>query len=233
MLKKEIRVIIEKSKKWGWVLEPDAQKIFTLCGFKTPQYAVAAEASEAVDIARRIGYPVVAKVVSPAILHKSDVRGVIVGIKNDLSLKKTLETFRRLEGFTGMLIAETVRGVELIIGSKNDPQFGPMILLGIGGIGVEIYKDVALRMAPLTTRDADNMIRELAAGRVLRGYRGADPVNITALCKTLVSFSRLMMEWRDFMESVDLNPVMCNSRSCIIADARILLSNPGNKGKVV
>jgi acyl-CoA synthetase (NDP forming) len=121
------------------------------------------------------------------------------------------------------MIAEMIHGIELIIGAKNDFQFGPMILLGMGGIGVEIYKDVSLRMAPLKARDADNMVSELTAHRLLTGYRGTKPINMNALKKTILSFSGLMMDLRDVAESVDLNPVMCNSKSCIIADARIML----------
>jgi acyl-CoA synthetase (NDP forming) len=90
MLKKEIEEMIEKSKKWGWVMEPDAQKIFSLYGFKTPKHAVATETKQAISVARSIGYPVVAKIVSPAIIHKSDVKGVVVGIDNDEILTKTL-----------------------------------------------------------------------------------------------------------------------------------------------
>ncbi len=122
-----------------------------------------------------------------------------------------------------MLIAEMVQGIELIIGAKNDFQFGPMILLGMGGIGVEIYKDVSLRMAPLKARDADNMINDLTARRLLTGYRGAQPINMNALKKTILSFSGLMMDLQDMAESIDLNPVICNAKSCIIADARIML----------
>jgi acetate---CoA ligase (ADP-forming) subunit beta len=223
MLKKEIKAILEKSKEWGWVLEPDAQNIFSLYGFKTPKYAVAMDAGQAIKIARAIGYPVVAKIVSPAIIHKSDVQGVVVGIKDDHLLTRTLERFSKLNGFTGMLIAEMVKGIELIIGAKNDVQFGPMILIGMGGIGVEIYKDVSLRMAPLTIKDGDNMINELIAHRLLTGYRGTEPINMGALKKTVLNFSRLMMDLQDIMESADLNPVMCNAKSCVIADARIML----------
>ncbi len=223
MLKKEMKALIEKSRPWGWVLEPDAQKIFSLSGFKTPRCDVAVSNDQAIEIARCIGYPVVAKIVSPAIIHKSDVHGVVVGIKDDDALIQTLERFRKLDGFVGMLIAEMVRGLELIIGAKNDFQFGPMVLLGMGGVGVEIYKDVSLRMAPLTARCADRMINGLAARELLAGYRGAEPVNLNALGKTIVNFSRLVMELKDEIESVDLNPVMCTAKSCTIADARIIL----------
>jgi len=223
MLKKEISEIIEKSKKWGWVLEPDAQKIFSLYGFKTPQYSVATEASQAITIAHKIGYPVVAKIVSPEIIHKSDVKGVVVGIKNDQTLTETFDRLCKLPGFAGMLIAEMVKGIELIIGAKNDFQFGPMILLGMGGVGVEIYRDVSLRMAPLKTVDADQMIQELTARKLLTGYRGSEPINMDALKKTLINFSKLMMDLQDIVESIDLNPVMCTAKSCTIVDSRIML----------
>jgi len=124
-----------------------------------------------------------------------------------------------------MLIAEMVKGLELIIGAKNDVQFGPMIMVGMGGVGVEIYKDISLRMAPLKNRDVDNMLNELAARKLLAGYRGEEAVSISALKKTILGFSRLVMEMRDFVESIDLNPVMCGAKSCVIADARIILKN--------
>ncbi len=223
MLKKEITEIIDKSRQWGWVLEPDAQKIFSLYGFKTPKYGVAKNADQAVSIARQIGYPVVAKIVSPAVIHKSDVKGVVVGIKDDETLVSTLERLSKIDGFAGMLIAEMVKGLELIIGAKNDFQFGPMVLLGMGGVGVEIYKDVSLRMAPLKDRDADHMIQELTARKLLTGYRSSEPINMNALKKTIVNFSKLMMDLRDIVESVDLNPVMCTAKTCTVVDSRIML----------
>ncbi|MEN6508657.1 MAG: acetate--CoA ligase family protein [Smithella sp.] len=223
MLKKEISEIIDKSRQWGWVLEPDAQKIFSLYGFKTPKYGVAREAEQAVSIAHQIGYPVVAKIVSPAVVHKSDVKGVVVGIKDDETLVSTLDRLSKIDGFVGMLIAEMVKGLELIIGAKNDFQFGPMVLLGMGGVGVEIYKDVSLRMAPLKDRDADHMIQELTARKLLTGYRSSEPINMNALKKTIVNFSKLMMDLQDIVESVDLNPVMCTAKTCTVVDSRIML----------
>lgn len=226
MLKRDAAEIVKKSREWGWVLEPDAMKLFSLYGFKTPRFDVATQSDQALSMARKIGYPVVAKIVSPAIVHKSDVKGVVVGIRDDETLIRTLERFQGLDGFVGMLIAEMVRGLEMIIGAKNDLQFGPMVLVGMGGVGVEIYKDVALRMAPLKARDAETMLNELTARKLLTGYRGTAPVNMEKLKKTIVRFSRLMMDLQDAVESVDLNPVMCNEKSCIIADARIILKQP-------
>ena len=164
-----------------------------------------------------------AKIVSPAVIHKSDVKGVVVGIKDDQTLVQTLTRLSKIDGFVGMLIAEMVKGLELIIGAKNDFQFGPMVLLGMGGVGVEIYKDVSLRMAPLNARDADHMIQELTARKLLFGYRGSDPINLEALKKTLISFSKLMLDLKDVVESVDLNPVMCTAKVCTVVDSRIML----------
>ncbi|HQK99136.1 MAG TPA: acetate--CoA ligase family protein [Smithellaceae bacterium] len=223
MLKKDISDLLKKSKKWGWVLEPDAQRIFSLSGFQTPMFDVATGPEEALRIVRKIGYPVVAKIVSPAVVHKSDVKGVVVGVRDDETLLAALARFQQIDGFVGMLIAEMVKGLELIIGAKNDLQFGPMILVGMGGVGVEIYKDVSLRMAPLKPRDADNMLDELTAKKLLTGYRGSEPVNLAALKRTLVNFSKLMMDLQNVVESVDLNPVMCNAKSCLVVDSRIML----------
>jgi acyl-CoA synthetase (NDP forming) len=223
MLKKEIKDILEKSRKWGWVLEPDAKKIFSLAGMKTPRFAVATDTGSSIASAHSIGYPVVAKIVSPSIVHKSDVQGVVVGIVDDKQLTRTFQRFSKLDGFAGMLIEEMIKGIELIIGCKNDLQFGPMILLGMGGVSVEIYKDVALRMAPMKTRDATSMVQELKAHKLLTGYRGSEPVNMPELRKSIINFSNLMMDLRNIAESVDLNPVICNSKHCIVADARIML----------
>ena len=225
MLNKEIKRILEKSKKWGWVLEPDAKRILSLCGFQTPRYAVAKKPDEAIAAARKIGYPVVVKIVSPEIIHKSDVKGVVVGIKDDKLLVAVLEKFRKLPGFAGMLIDEMATGVELFIGAKNDLQFGPIILLGFGGVGVEIYKDVSLRMAPLNKDNVESMMKELKAYPLLIGYRGSKPANIAVVQSTLIRFSKLMMDMQDYFDSVDLNPVMCNEKSCTVVDARIMLKD--------
>ena len=184
-------------------------------------------ADQALTAARKIGYPVVAKIVSPAVMHKSDVKGVAVGIGDDQTLLETLDRFQRIDGFKGMLVAQMVKGLELIFGAKNDVQFGPMILLGMGGVGVELYKDVVLRMAPLAKCDTERMIEGLKAGKLLLGYRGAEPVDLELLKKTLMKFSRLVMDLQEVFDSIDLNPVMCTSKDCIIADSRIILKETG------
>jgi acyl-CoA synthetase (NDP forming) len=223
MVKKEILTILKTSQKWGWVLEPEAKRIFSIEGFDVPRFGVAKVHGDVSRIGNVIGYPVVAKIVSPEVLHKSDVHGVTVGVKGDKDLEEVFERFRKIEGFEGMLVEEMISGTELIIGAKHDYQFGPMILLGFGGTGVEIYKDVSLRMAPLQEKDVDSMIDGLKAKKLLEGYRGAKPIDMKVLKRSLVEFSRLVIKLNDFVESIDLNPVMCTPDRCVIADARIIL----------
>jgi len=224
MVKKEILNIMEASRKWGWVLEPDAKRIFSLNGLDTPRFGVAATGEEVSPLGRKIGYPVVAKVVSPKVIHKSDVHGVAVGIESDEALDEAFHRFSEIDGFAGMLVEEMIPGQELIVGAKHDYQFGPMILLGIGGTGVEIYKDVSLRMAPLDEKDVDSMIHGLRAGKLLEGYRGSKPINMKELRRLLISFAMLVMKIEAAIESIDLNPVLCGSERCVVADARIILS---------
>ncbi|MEW6334339.1 MAG: acetate--CoA ligase family protein [Thermodesulfobacteriota bacterium] len=224
-LRPDMLGIIEAARTDGWVLEPEAKRFFALAGFEVPRFTFARTSDAAIRFAGEIGYPVVGKVVSPRIIHKSDVGGVSVGIADAGALTETFRRFQELDGFLGMIVEETVPGIELILGAKFDFQFGPMILLGIGGTGVEIYRDVALRMAPLSDKDAPAMIGELKAHRLLTGYRGGEGVDLDRLTGTLVAFSSVVMELGESIESIDINPLLCSSRRCVVADARIILRN--------
>jgi acyl-CoA synthetase (NDP forming) len=219
----DIRTIVEAARPDGWVMEPDAKRIFSLAGLDVPRHAVARTAGEASSHARDIGYPVVAKIVSPKIVHKSDVKGVVVGIADEGRLLEVFRRFETLAGFAGMLVEEMASGVELIAGAMIDFQFGPMILLGMGGTGVEIYRDVSLRMAPITERDVPGMVADLRARRLLEGYRGAEPVDIDRLAAAVAAFSELVVALADDIESIDINPLMCSARRSVAADARIML----------
>jgi succinyl-CoA synthetase beta subunit len=223
MLMKKIRGILSDSRELGWVLEPEAKRLFSLAGLDVPKFMWTREVGEAVRFAREVGYPVVAKVVSPRILHKSDAGGVVTGIDGDDKLTETFGRLSRLKGFAGVLVEEMLSGIELIVGAKIDYQFGPVILLGIGGTGVEIYRDTTLRMAPLKEKDIDSMLKDLKAHQLLEGYRGSEPVNLAKLNGMVVAFSSLVMELEGFIESIDLNPVLCSSKRCVVADARIML----------
>ena len=223
MVKKEIRDILFASKDVGWVLEPQAKRLFSMVGLNVPRFTMSSTVEEAVRFAHKIGYPIVAKVVSPRIVHKSDCDGVAVGIDTDGELTKTFTRFSQIEGFVGVLVEEMMSGLELIVGAKIDYQFGPVILLGIGGTGVEIYRDITMRMAPLRERDVESMVKGLKASPLLEGYRGSEPINLSELTRLLITFSELVMDLEEFIESIDLNPVICSSTTCVVADARIML----------
>jgi len=223
MLRKGIRAILSASQEVGWVLEPEAKHLFSLAGLDVPRFRLATTLEEAMHYGREIGYPVVMKVVSPRVVHKSDVDGVALGIKSDEAVAETFGRLSGTEGFAGVLLEEIISGLELMVGAKIDYQFGPVILLGMGGTGVEIYRDITLRMAPLRSRDVESMIKGLKAVQLLEGYRGSEPINLSELNRLLMAFSRLVMDLEDFIESIDLNPVICSSTRCVVADARIML----------
>ncbi|MBN2071194.1 MAG: acetate--CoA ligase family protein [Candidatus Krumholzibacteriota bacterium] len=227
MLIQKIKPILERSKKAGWITEPDAMEILRVGGLDTTESTMAVNEEEAVAFAEKHGYPVVAKVVSPEIIHKSDVGGVVVGIDSEKKLRATFKRLSLLPGFTGAVVAEMARGIELIIGAKVDSQFGPVILLGIGGVGVEIYKDTAVRMAPLNEEDVSSMIAGIKGQQLIRGFRGSDPVDIGALTTLMIEFSDIVMELESYIDSVDLNPVICSGSRCVIADARMILKEKG------
>ena len=164
----DILRIIEAARGDGWVLEPDAKRLFSLAGFAVPRFTLARSPEEASRFAGEIGYPVVAKVVSPRILHKSEVQGVAVGIADDGRLTEVFRRFQGLEGFLGMIVEEMVPGIELILGAKIDLQFGPMILLGMGGTGVEIYKDVRAQDGASPRKGRRGDVGGLRAHRLLK-----------------------------------------------------------------
>ncbi len=227
MLNEDMKQILEASRPWGWVLEPDAKRLLAAAGLDVPRFIRTSDPEEAARFCDEVGFPVVAKVVSPKIVHKSDVGGVKTGIRDAPGLEEVMERFAAMDGYAGTLVEETVEGLELIAGAKMDEQFGPVILFGMGGTGVEIYQDTVIRMAPLEPKDVASMVTGLEARRLLEGYRGGAPVNMDALSETLISFSELVMDLADRIESVDLNPLFCSPDRCIAADARILLPSAG------
>jgi hypothetical protein len=223
MLNADMRMILDNARDAGWILEPDAKRLLSLAGLGVPDFALAATASEALAAARRIGYPVAAKVVSAQIIHKSEAGGVAVGVPDASHLTGIFEKFSGLEGFAGLLVEEMLPGCELIVGAKVDFQFGPVILLGIGGTGVEIYQDTSIRMAPITEKDVQAMLATLKGAKLLHGYRGSEPVSVPGLVRLMLTFSGLVMDLEEDIASIDLNPVKCTGSRCVVADARIML----------
>ena len=213
MLSAIAQKILIDSKPRGWVLEPDAKRIMREAGLAVPEFRFAKTKQAALQSANELGYPLVAKVVSPAVVHKTEAKGVVVGIDSDQALQDVVSRFSKMEGYAGVHLEKMASGVELIIGAKIDGQFGPVILMGIGGTGVEIYQDVTVRMAPLVPADAKSMMRSLKGRKLLEGYRGGEAVNHVKLTQTLLDFSKLVVDMQDYIESIDLNPVQSWSGS--------------------
>jgi acetate---CoA ligase (ADP-forming) subunit beta len=222
-MKPEVKEIIDSSVKSGWVLEPRAKELIKSYGLATSKFVWAKTLENALQGAKKVGYPLVAKIVSEKIIHKSDVGGVVVGVRDNNQMVEVFEKFSKLEGFDGVLLDEMLAGSEVIFGSKYDAQFGIVVLVGIGGTSVEIYKDVALRMAPVSKDDAAEAINSLKGIKLLKGYRGKEVVNIDKLAAAVVKFSEMAYDLRNEVESMDLNPVMCTKDKAVVADARIIL----------
>ena len=223
MLEKNSKKIIEKSKSSGWILEPDAKALMKLQGFDIPDFILTNSFEAADRFLKKSESPVVAKAVSKKILHKTEHQAVVTGIFSSDHLKKEMARLQKLDGCENILVEQMVQGLEVIIGAKNDFQFGPVIIFGIGGTSVEIYNDTAVRMAPLKPDDVLSMVESLKAKKIISGYRGMAGVNMEILTHLIVNFSLFVMELENDIESVDLNPVICTRDRCVIVDARIML----------
>ena len=191
-------------------------------GFKLIPYQITKSEEEAATAAKKLGYPIAMKIISPDIEHKSDVGGVKVDIKTEEMLRLTYRSLMQVAGskkVDGILIQKMARkGIELIIGGKKDPQFGPMIILGLGGIYVEIFRDVSARICPLVREDVDEMLSELKSHPLLMGARGQKPIDKKMLEDLVLRTSEFMI--KENIVELDLNPVICNETGCDIVDAR-------------
>jgi len=223
MLSKSDSSIIENSKQRGWILEPDAKQIMVNQGFDVPAFVLTDSIQVANTFLRELSGPVVAKAVSEKILHKTEFGAVVTGISNEKMLEQEMTRLKTLAGCEQVLVEEMVEGLEIIIGAKNDFQFGPVIVLGLGGTSVEIYNDTAIRMAPINSEDVFSMVDSLVAKRLFKGYRKRPGVNMDLLASLVVKFSSLTMDLEKKFQSIDLNPVICTKDRCVIADARIML----------
>ena len=218
-----IRTILEGARPQGWVLEPEAKRLLSAARIRVPRFGVFADKAKAIEFAEKLGFPVVAKIVSPEVVHKTDVQGVLTGIDDGDTLGAAFDRFSAHASFAGVLVEEMLDGHELIIGGRIDPQFGPVVLLGMGGIAVEVYQDVSIMMAPVNRMQVRSMLDRLKGAKTLFGFRGRPAIDEEALCRTVVAFSRLLVKIGPWIDSVDLNPVMCSPKACIVADARIML----------
>jgi acyl-CoA synthetase (NDP forming) len=209
----------------GPILEHEAMAWLRENGIPVPDFRFAASREEAVQGCREIDYPVVMKVVSPDILHKSDYGGVILDIRDDEAALAAFETIQRAasgKDLRGVVIFPMIRDAqEVLLGLSRDPQFGPVVVFGLGGIYTEIWRDIALRVAPVERAEAEDMIREIQSFPLLQGARGQAPRDLDALAELLVTFSRLPSRYPDIGE-IDLNPVFLFAEGLVVGDARVI-----------
>ena len=226
------RAIFDKVKSEGRtnLLEDEGREILDAYGFPLPESSIASTEDEAVDAANKIGYPIVMKISSPQIVHKSDAGGVKVNLTNDAEVrdgfKTIMENAKKYDSnaeIKGVLIVEMVKGgKEMIIGSKLEPGMGPVVMLGMGGIYVEILKDVTFRLAPLTDQEANDMISSIKTKKLLDGVRGEKPSDISKLSECIQRLSQLVTDFKEIKE-LDMNPVLVmeQGEGCKILDVRI------------
>jgi acyl-CoA synthetase (NDP forming) len=224
--------IINQAKKEGRkvLLENEAKAICIEYGIPVTKFKLAKNENEAAVQADQIGYPVVLKIVSPDIIHKSDAGGVIVNLKTSTEVnsayKKIIDNAKKYKSdakIVGVLVQEMApQSTEVIVGAIKDPQFGQTVMFGLGGIFVELLKDVNFRVAPINLDDAKEMITQLKAFPLLDGYRNTPLADIEALAEILCRVSDLIMENPEIKE-LDLNPIMTYPKGAKTVDARIIL----------
>lgn len=219
-----------KKEKRTQLTEVEAKEILKKAGIPVVETKLARNQKEAIALSRQIGFPIVLKIVSPDIIHKSDAGGVKLGLKNSAEVKRAYSGIRssvkqkhpeaKIDGVAVQKMARL--GVEVIIGMSKDPQFGPVLMFGLGGILVEVLKDVSFRLVPVTKRDAKEMIKEIKGYPLLEGYREQEPANIPFLEELIVKVSQFIERNSDIKE-LDLNPIFAYRDGALVVDARIIL----------
>ena len=217
-------------KSQNLLTEVESKELLKKAGIPIVEAKLARSKKEAVSLSKEMGFPVVLKISSPDVIHKSDSGGVKLGLANATqvgkayneiisSIKKTYPK-AEIQGVSVQPMAPP--GVEVIVGMSKDPQFGPVLMFGLGGILVEVLKDVSFRIVPVTERDAREMIREIKGYPILEGYRGQKPASIPALEKLIVTVSQFI-EKNPQIKELDLNPIFAYPDKAVAVDARIIL----------
>ena len=230
----KVKSIFENVRKHGRanLLEEEGYEVLQAYGFPTPQSILCTTEQEGIDAARQIGYPLVMKIVSPDIIHKSDAGGVKVGVKTDDELKSAFRTitenalkYKSDAKIKGVLVQEMVKSAkETILGASQDPTFGPVIMFGLGGIYVEVLKDVVFRVASIHEQEAINMVESIKTLKLLKGVRGEKPSDLKAIADSLQRLSQLVVDFQEIKE-FDINPLLVleEGKGARVVDARIIL----------
>jgi acetyltransferase len=237
-----VRELIDKVRSEGRLSigDSEAREILLAYGMQIPESELADNTTEAINIANKIGYPVVLKIASPDILHKTDIGGVKVGLQNDEQLKDAFELMvYRANRYLpeariwGCLVQEMVPSgnLEVLVGMNRDPQFGPLVTFGLGGIYVETLKDVTFRIAPFSKLDAQAMLNEIRAKALLDGVRGNPEVDKDAIIDTLLRIGQLVQDFPESLE-IDINPlaVFSKNQGAIAIDMRLVLEKESEFG---
>ena len=224
--------IISQARREGRkaLLETEAKAICMEYAIPVTRFKLAKSEEEAAEFAGQIGFPVVLKIVSPDIIHKSDAGGVMVNLKSAVEVRnaygKILENAKKYNSeakIVGVLVQEMApQSTEVIVGAIKDPQFGQTLMFGLGGIFVELLNDVTFRVAPITQEDAQEMVTKVKAYPLLKGYRNTPPADIDAIINVLLNTSKLVMDYPEIKE-LDLNPIMAYEKGAKTVDARIIL----------
>jgi acetate---CoA ligase (ADP-forming) len=228
---------ILKSASGAALDEVASKRLLRAYGIPVSKEEIAQTAADAVKIANKIGFPVVAKVVSADILHKSDIGGVVLGLNSAAEVRKAFNDISarvsKLKGkpkLEGILIAQQVKAeLELVVGASLDAEMGPVVLFGSGGVDIELMKDVALAAAPLDATEARQLIGRTKAGVKIRGYRGKPAMHEASAVKALVGLSNLVADAGTRIASIDVNPFLVNARNGVAVDALIVLNNAAAK----
>jgi len=231
--KTDVSRILDKVKAEGRssLTAPEGKIVCDAYGITVPKEGLATSAAEAATIAAGMGFPVVLKIVSPEILHKTEAGGVLVGVKSADDAAKGFAAIMASAGkynaeakLLGVQVQQMLTGgQEVIIGAVTDPVFGKLVAFGLGGVLVEVLKDITFRLAPATQDDALSMLDGIAAAQILKGVRGADPVHRDALAKMIQNVSQLVSDHPEIAE-MDLNPVFATKDGAIAADVRIVVN---------
>jgi acyl-CoA synthetase (NDP forming) len=224
--------IFDQAKKEGRAVltEFESKELLKKVGIPVVETKMARDRKEAVLLSQEIGFPVVLKIASPDVIHKSDSGGVKLGLNNvtqvGIAYDEMMESVNQQypgADIRGVSVQKMARsGTEVIIGTSKDPQFGPIIMFGLGGIFVEVLKDVSFKIIPVNKRDAQKMIQEIKGYPLLQGYRGKEPADIPALVDLILKISKFVDE-NPKIKELELNPILAYSEGAIAVDARIIL----------
>ncbi len=225
----EIQEIFEKIKEDGRtaLLEHEAKTILKKIGVNIPPSKIVSTEADALKTANEFGLPVVMKLMSPQVLHKTDMGAVVVGLDTEEKVQAIYQDFMKRFSdvdVAGVLVEKMVKpGIELIVGTQIDKTFGPVILVGPGGIFVEALKDVVFRMCPTSKDNALSAIDEIKTQNLLNGFRGMPKVDRNGLARLVEQLSKLAWEYKDYIGEMDINPIIANEDGLFPVDARIIL----------